>query len=223
MAAAVGSYPSHAYHRPTYSNSTLPLFYHVQPVSNGYHQAPPHNHQQKTTPLTQIGDYVDSISPPLLRRREPRIRRQVIMLPTPEPIYRQVRHRLPTPERGVIQRTVVQKANGDVIVQQERHRKKNRSHSRAARSSRTRPSNADWNNCNMIKTEVLPRQLFDCYFCLSNNHSNSRRTFFYTFIWFRHKKENKMKSVELSIHRVIAHCPLFGCAALTIDRSTSES
>lgn len=145
MAAAVGSYPSHAYYRPTYSNSTLPLFYHhVHSHSNRYHhQAAPQEHHQTTTPLIQSSEYIDSISPPLRRRREPRIRRQVIMLPTPEPIYRQVRHRLPTPERGLVKRTVIQKANGDFVVQQERHRKKTRSHSRTTRSSRPRHANAD--------------------------------------------------------------------------------
>jgi hypothetical protein len=144
MAAAVGSYPSHAYHRPTYSNSTLPLFYHVHPQPTGYHhRAARQIHHQTTTPLIATSDYVDSISPPLRRRREPRIRRQVIMLPSPEPIYRQVRHRMPTPERGVIQRTVIQKANGDIVIEQERHRKKQRSHSRTARSGRPRPGNAD--------------------------------------------------------------------------------
>jgi hypothetical protein len=72
----------------------------------------------------------------------------VIVLPTPEPIYRQVRHRLPTPERQVIQRTVIQKSNGDVIVQQERSRTKPRSQSRSdprtqTRSSRSRQIHTD--------------------------------------------------------------------------------
>ena len=75
-------------------------------------------------------------------RREPRIHRQVILLPTPEPIYRQVRHRLPTPERQTIQRTFIQKANGDVIVQQERHRKKGRSQSRSKTTNQIRATRA---------------------------------------------------------------------------------
>lgn len=53
-------------------------------------------------------------------RRKPRVYRQVIVLPTPEPIFRQVRHRLPTPEREVIQRTIIQSANGEKIIEQRR-------------------------------------------------------------------------------------------------------
>jgi len=73
-------------------------------------------------------------------RRAPRIYRQVIRLPTPEPTYRQVRHRLPTPERQVIQRTVIQKANGEVVVHQQRPSPKARSQSRAEPRTQTRSS-----------------------------------------------------------------------------------
>jgi hypothetical protein len=146
MATVISSYSPHTYHQSTYANSTLPLFYNASPVSSSYYQARPQKQQTASQILNT--DYVDSISQTLRPRREPRIHRQVIVLPTPEPIYRQVRHRLPTPERGIIQRTIIQKANGDVVVQQERHRKKTRSHSQVAivktvRSSRTRQLNTD--------------------------------------------------------------------------------
>jgi len=93
--------------------------------------------QQQQAPAIE---YIDSGEKPLRPRREPRIYRQVIVLPTPEPIYRQVRHRLPTPERQVIQRTVIQKANGDVVVQQQRPTTKTRSQSRAEHKTQTRSS-----------------------------------------------------------------------------------
>lgn len=79
---------------------------------------------------------MDSNVQSLRPRRAPRIHREVIVLPTPEPIYRQVRHRLPTPERRTIQRTVIQKSNGDTIVQQERHRKKKKSKSQSKNTAK---------------------------------------------------------------------------------------
>ncbi|CAF1312194.1 unnamed protein product [Adineta ricciae] len=69
-------------------------------------------------PQNRTVEYVDAV-PGTFRRRQPRIIRQVIKLPTPEPIYRQVRHRMPTPEREVIRRTVIKKANGDIVVRQQ--------------------------------------------------------------------------------------------------------
>ncbi|CAF0722757.1 unnamed protein product [Adineta ricciae] len=75
---------------------------------------PPPQQQQQN----KIVEYVDAV-PGTFRRRQPRIIRQVIKLPTPEPIYRQVRHRMPTPEREVIRRTVIKKANGDIVVRQQ--------------------------------------------------------------------------------------------------------
>jgi hypothetical protein len=99
-------------------------------------QKPPQQKQQKITSV----QYVDSAAPSSPPRREPRIYRQVIVLPTPEPIYRQVRRRLPTPERQVIQRTVIQKSNGDVVVQQQRPTTKTRSQSRTEYKTQTRSS-----------------------------------------------------------------------------------
>lgn len=156
MAAVMSPYLPHAYHQSAFSTSNLPIFYTgpTTTTKNTYHQTRPQKIQSKSKPTPiQSVDKTETSSPPLRNRREPRIHRQVIRLPTPEPIYRQVRHRLPTPERSVIQRTVIQKANGDVIIEQERHRKNVRSHSqtvttRATRTSRTRKSNVDQNKNN---------------------------------------------------------------------------
>lgn len=146
MATTVSSYAPHIYHQSPYLNTTMPLFYNVQPLPNNYYQPSPVRQRAAspitTTTTTTTTEYKDSNAQPLRPRREPRVHRQVILLPTPEPIYRQVRHRLPTPERQVIQRTVIQKANGNVVVQQERHRKKTRSQSRTATSRQTRSSRA---------------------------------------------------------------------------------
>ena len=138
MATVISSYSPHIYHQSSYLNTTMPLFYNVQPLPNNYYQPTPV--RQRTASPIQTTEYKDSNAQLLRPRREPRVHRQVILLPTPEPIYRQVRHRLPTPERQVIQRTVIQKANGNVVVQQERHRKKARSQSRTATSRQTRSS-----------------------------------------------------------------------------------
>jgi hypothetical protein len=153
MAAVVSSYPPSAYHQQPYFNSKLTSFYATQYIRNNCYKPKLQKQQkQKVQPRTPTPtitiEQMDSNVQQLRPRREPRIHRQVILLPTPEPIYRQVRHRLPTPERPVIQRTVIQKANGEVIVQQERHRKKMRSQSRSkattqARSPRTRQDNVD--------------------------------------------------------------------------------
>jgi hypothetical protein len=139
-AAVVSSYPSNLYHQPSYLNSNLIAYYVAQYLRNQYYKSKPQKQQtQPRTPTpTKTTEPIDSTVQQLRPRREPRIHRQVILLPTPEPIYRQVRHRLPTPERQVIQRTVIQKANGDVIVQQERQRKKTRSQSRSKTTPQTR-------------------------------------------------------------------------------------
>jgi hypothetical protein len=47
---------------------------------------------------------------------------------------------MPTPERQVIQRTIIQKANGDVVVQQQRPTPKTRSHSRQESHTQARPT-----------------------------------------------------------------------------------
>lgn len=138
MAAAVSSYPANAYHQSSYPHSNISSFYTSQYHHHHHHRHHHHHHQHNqptvhkrqtqrriSTP-TRTVELIDSNVESLRPRREPRIHRQVIVLPTPEPIYRQVRHRLPTPERGIIERTVIQKSNGDVIVQQGRHRQKKR-------------------------------------------------------------------------------------------------
>lgn len=140
MSAAVSSHLPNAYHQQSYLNSKATSFYRTQYIPNSFYNLKTQKQQQKsraTTP-TRTAEYVDSNVQQLRPRREPRIHRQVILLPTPEPIYRQVRHRLPTPERKVIQRTVIQKSNGDVIVQQERHNKKSRSQSRSRNTTQAR-------------------------------------------------------------------------------------
>ena len=144
MAAVVSSYPSNAYHSKSYLNPNLLSFYTAQYIQKNYF---PKQRQQKPAKIrtptpTKIIERADSNVQQLRPRREPRIHRQVILLPTPEPIYRQVRHRLPTPERQTIQRTFIQKANGDVIVQQERHRKKGRSQSRSKTTNQIRATRA---------------------------------------------------------------------------------
>ncbi len=168
----IGSYPQHMYHQQIYNYPILPSVYSQQPVQNNYYiqqqqqqqqqriqqqqqqqriqqqQQQQQQRQQKQQQQTTTVQYADSVTPLSRPRREPRIYRQVIVLPTPEPIYRQVRHRLPTPEQQVIQRTVIQKANGDVVVQQQRPRTKTRSQSRSepktqSRSSRSRQIHTD--------------------------------------------------------------------------------
>ena len=130
MAAAVSSYQANAYHQSSYPRSYTSQYHHYHHHHHHHHhsqhQPTAHNRQSQRRTVTPIRtvELIDSNVESLRPRREPRIHRQVIVLPTPEPIYRQVRHRLPTPERGTIQRTVIQKSNGDVIVQQERHRHK---------------------------------------------------------------------------------------------------
>ncbi|CAM2700051.1 unnamed protein product [Rotaria socialis] len=153
MAAVVSSYPQHVYHQQAYFNSKLSPFYSAQYIpSNFYKPKLQKSHKQQPKPRTPTPtksiENIDSNLQQLRPRREPRIRRQVILLPTPEPIYRQVRHRLPTPERQVIQRTVIQKANGEVHIRHQRHRKSVRSHSQSEAATetptpRTRPTNAD--------------------------------------------------------------------------------
>lgn len=150
MAAVINPYPPSLYHVPSYLNATLSSFYTAQHVHRNYYKPIPkrqdrqHYHPQRQqqnprtpTPTRKLIEKVDSNIQQLRPRREPRIHRQVIVLPTPEPIYRQVRHRLPTPERQVIRRTVIQKANGEVHVRQERHRKKTRNPSPLESTSET--------------------------------------------------------------------------------------
>jgi hypothetical protein len=147
MAAILTSYPPNVYQQQSYLNSALKSFYGIQFSRNNYYKPNLQKQQQKqqrkqpqTLTPTKTSERIDSNVQQLRPRREPRIHRQVIVLPTPDPIYRQVRHRLPTPERQIIRRTVIQKANGEIIVQQERHRKKARS---LSRSPRTQPANTD--------------------------------------------------------------------------------
>jgi hypothetical protein len=132
----ISSYPTQMYHQQLYNYSVLPSIYSSQPLQNNYYTPPPPPQPKQTTTV----QYVDSSAPITRPRREPRVYRQVIVLPTPEPIYRQVRHRLPTPDRQVIQRTIIQKANGDVVVQQERSKTKPRSYSRSEPKTQTRAS-----------------------------------------------------------------------------------
>jgi hypothetical protein len=156
MAAAVSSYPPRLYHQRAYFNPILASFYRAPYIPHNFYQPKPQKPQkrqwQPRTPTpTKITEPIDSNAQKRRPRREPRIRRQVILLPTPEPIYRQVRHRLPTPERKVIQRTIIQKGNGDVIIQQKRHAPEARSQSRSntnpkARSPRTQQANTDPKN-----------------------------------------------------------------------------
>ena len=122
MALVFNPYLTNIYHQP--------LFYPVQQMPTSYYSP------QQVSPVSTV-QYVDSSFESLRPRRKPRVHRQVIVLPTPAPIYRQVRHRLPTPERKVIQRTIVQKSNGDVLVRQEPPKSVRRS--RAQSYSDTKP------------------------------------------------------------------------------------
>lgn len=131
----VNAYPTYsAYPQQYYNYSTLPSVYSLASAQNNSY----------TMPVIQTPvQYVDQATADLIRpRRQPRVYREVIYLPTPEPVYRQVRRRLPTPERQVIQRTIIQKANGDVIVQQQNPTTSKRSQSRseAKPSPRTKHS-----------------------------------------------------------------------------------
>ena len=131
MATMTSTHPSQMYYQQFYNYSRFPSVYPSQPIQNTYYTPTP------TQPKTSV-QYVDSSTVAGIRpRRQPRVYREVIVLPTPEPIYRQVRHRLPTPDREVIRRTVIQKANGDVVVQQDRTKTKPRSQSRV--EPRTQP------------------------------------------------------------------------------------
>ncbi|UJR27343.1 hypothetical protein I4U23_008636 [Adineta vaga] len=128
MAAVVNSYPVSLYH--PHINRVVTPYYNAQYISSNYYKTKPQKPQPKrarTSSPKKVLEHTDSKIQHVRPRRQPRIHRQVIVLPTPEPIYRQIRHRLPTPERQVIRRTFLQRANGDVIVQQERQRKRTRS------------------------------------------------------------------------------------------------
>ena len=130
MATMIGTYPSPMYYPQGYNYPIFPSAYPSQPIQNNYYTP-------STQPKTTV-QYVDASSAATIRpRRQPRVYREVIVLPTPEPIYRQVRHRLPTPDRQVIQRTIIQKANGDVIVRQDQTKSKPRSQSRSEPKTQT--------------------------------------------------------------------------------------
>ena len=183
----INSYFPHAYHQPSfYPAQSIPSPYYASPPM----QQPQPQQQQYKTPMTS---YVGSTLQNLPPRRQPRIIRQVIMLPTPAPIYRQVRHRLPTPERQVIQRTVVQKANGDVIVEQQRPVYQPRTQSRSeagtkTRSSRSRQVNTDWYGSLLLSLS------------LNNHFSNHSR---YFELW--NENERIMKKIYLGtiqLHRL---------------------
>ena len=128
MAAVVGSYPVSLYH--PHLNPLATSYYNASFIPSNYYRSkspkPPPKRSRTSSPK-KVLEHTDSKIQHVRPRRQPRIHRQVIVLPTPEPIYRQIRHRLPTPERQIIRRTFLQRANGDIIVQQERHRKKTRS------------------------------------------------------------------------------------------------
>lgn len=129
----VNAYPTYnAYPQQYYNYPTLPSVYSLPPAQNNSYTLP--------TVQTPV-QYVDAATADKIRpRRQPRVYREVIVLPTPEPVYRQVRHRLPTPERQVIQRTIIQKANGDVIVEQQKATPSKRSQSRVEAKPSTRTS-----------------------------------------------------------------------------------
>ena len=145
MATIASSYSPYMYHQQPYYYPTISSVSSAPYVASNYYAPQQPQPQPQQIPSVQ---YVDSSVQSLRPRRAPRIYREVIRLPTPEPIYRQVRHRMVTPERQVIQRTVIQKANGNVIVQQQRPSTKTRHQSRfeprtQARSSRSRQVYAD--------------------------------------------------------------------------------
>lgn len=138
----IGTYPSPMYYPQGYNYPTFPSVYSSQPIQNNYYSP--------STPSNTSVQYVDasssSAAATIRPRRQPRVYREVIVLPTPEPIYRQVRHRLPTPDRQVIQRTIIQRANGDVIVRQDQTKSKPRSQSRSepkTQSTRSRQIHTD--------------------------------------------------------------------------------
>ncbi|CAF0893094.1 unnamed protein product [Rotaria sp. Silwood1] len=132
MATAISSFTPFAFNQQSYYYPTLPSTFSLSAFPNNFyfpqqHQMQPQQQQQQfTTPVQYVDSGIQSLRP----RRQPRIYREVIRLPTPEPTYRQVRYRLPTPERQVIQRTVVQRGNGEVVVREQRPQRKPRSHSR---------------------------------------------------------------------------------------------
>lgn len=128
MATMIGTYPSSMYYPQGYNYPLYPSVYPSQPIQNNYYTPSP---QPNTT--VQHVDASATVRP----RRQPRVYREVIVLPTPEPIYRQVRHRMPTPDRQVIQRTIIQKSNGDVIVRQDQTKSKPRSQSRSEQRTKT--------------------------------------------------------------------------------------
>lgn len=156
MATVVSAYTPFMYHQQAYYYPTLPSVYPTQTYGNNftYYVSQPSQPVQQSQPAQQpqptyhqvqvkkqepvkTTEYVDSSIQSLRPRRQPRVFREVIMLPTPEPVYRQIRHRLPTPERQVIHRTVFQKNNGDVVVREHQPKPKTRTQSRA--EHRTQP------------------------------------------------------------------------------------
>jgi hypothetical protein len=155
MATAVSSYLPYMYHQQQYYYPTLPSIssppppvynnYYTppqpqSPVYNNYY-APPQPQPQPQKQKQKITvQYVEPSKESMPPRREPRVYRQVIRLPTPEPVYRQVRHRMPTPEREHINRTIIKKANGDVVVQQQRSATKPRTQSRSETTKQPRQS-----------------------------------------------------------------------------------
>lgn len=148
MATVISAYPPQMYHQGSYHYPTLSSVYSLQqPFFSNYFipkQSPPQAQpQQQVQPQPQppvTRQYVDSEIQSLRPRRQPRVYREVIVLPTPEPIYRQVRHRLPTPERQVVQRTVYQKRNGEVLVREQRSKPKQRTQSRTELNTQPRAS-----------------------------------------------------------------------------------
>ncbi|CAF2406065.1 unnamed protein product [Rotaria sp. Silwood2] len=148
MATAISSFTPFTFNQQSYYYPTLPSTFSLPPFSNNFYfpqqqQIQPQQ-QQQTIPTQYVDSGIQSLRP----RRQPRIYREVIVLPTPEPTYRQVRYRLPTPERQVIQRTVIQRGNGEVVVREERPRTKPRSQSRVEygtqrRSRRSRQVHTD--------------------------------------------------------------------------------
>ncbi|CAF0925963.1 unnamed protein product [Rotaria sordida] len=144
MATAISSFTPFTFNQQSFFYPTLPSTYPVLSFLNNFNfpqqqQIQPQKEQIQIQPQQQQATpihYVDSGMRSLRPRRKPRIYREVIVLPTPEPTYRQVRYRLPTPERRVVERTVLQKRNGEVVVREQRPKTKARSHSRIDYSSK---------------------------------------------------------------------------------------
>ncbi|CAF1188332.1 unnamed protein product [Didymodactylos carnosus] len=114
---------------------SIPNNYHPKIISDLFNLPTSFNNNNKfstavPSSLRKNGNNSNDVQPfsaYQITRRQPRKYRQVIRLPDPEPVYRTVHRRMPTPERLVISKTIIQKQNANIIerVQSPKKKRKN--------------------------------------------------------------------------------------------------